>query len=128
MTNPGAAAARHVAEAVPGIPRDTEGPVFREPWEAQAFAMTLALYDRGLFTWPEWAGTLAAEIERARAKGDPDTGETYYHHWLAALERIVADKGVTDAQTLARYYEAWDRAADRTPHGTPIELQPDDFR
>jgi nitrile hydratase accessory protein len=128
MTNPGPAAARRVAQAVPGIPCDAEGPVFREPWEAQAFAMTLALYDRGLFTWPEWAAMLAAEIERARAKGDPDTGETYYHHWLAALERIVADKGVTDAQTLARYYEAWDRAADRTPHGTPIELQPDDFR
>lgn len=90
--------------------------------------MTLALYDRGLFTWTEWAAMLAAEIERARAKGDPDTGETYYHHWLAALERIVADKGVTDAQTLARYYQAWDRAADRTPHGTPIELRPDDFR
>jgi len=127
MTNPGTTTARHVAEAIPGIPRDAEGPVFREPWQAQPFAMTLALYDRGLFTWPEWAATLAAEIERARANGDPDTGETYYYHWLAALERIVADKGVTDAQTLARYYQAWDRAADRTPHGTPIELRPDDF-
>ncbi len=121
------AAARHAAEAVPGIPRDAEGPVFREPWEAQAFAMTLALHSRGLFTWPEWTATLAAEIKRAQAAGDPDTGATYYRHWLAALERIVADKGVTDAQTLARYYDAWDHAADRTPHGTPIELRPDDF-
>ena len=81
---------------MPGIPRDAEGPVFREPWEAQAFAMALALHERGLFTWPEWAATLADEIKRAQAAGDPDTGETYYHHWLAALERLVAEKGVTD--------------------------------
>jgi nitrile hydratase accessory protein len=122
------AAARYAAEVVPGLPRDAEGPVFREPWEAQAFAMTLALHARGLFTWPEWTATLAAEIKRAQAAGDPDTGETYYWHWLAALERLVAAKGVTNAQTLARYYDAWDHAADRTPHGTPIELRPDDFK
>jgi nitrile hydratase accessory protein len=128
MTTIDPAAARHAAEAVPGVPCDAEGPVFREPWEAQAFAMALALHARGLFTWPEWATALAAEIKRAQAAGDPDTGETYYRHWLAALERIVADKGVADAQTLARYYDAWDHAADRTPHGTPIELRPDDFR
>ena len=121
------AAARRATDAVPGIPRDAEGPVFREPWEAQAFAMTLALHARGLFTWPEWAATLGAEITRAQATGDPDTGETYYRHWLAALERIVGDKGVTSAETLARYHDAWDHAADRTPHGTPIELRPDDF-
>ena len=120
-------AVQAVAEAVPGFPRDTEGPVFREPWEAQAFAMTLALYDRGLFTWPEWAAMLAAEIERARTNGDPDTGETYYHHWLAALEHMVKEKRVTDVQALSRYHDAWDHAADRTPHGMPIELQPDDF-
>jgi nitrile hydratase accessory protein len=112
---------------VPGIPRDADGPVFREPWEAQAFAMTLALHDRGLFTWPEWAATLADEIKRAQDAGDPDTGETYYRHWLAALERIVADKGVTDDATLTRYRDAWDHAADRTPHGAPIELTPEDF-
>ena len=70
-----------------------EGPVFREPWEAQAFAMTLALHERGLFSWPEWAATLGDEIKRAQAAGDPDTGETYYRHWLNALERIVAAKG-----------------------------------
>ena len=128
MTRIDPATARHAAEAVPGIPRDAEGPVFHEPWEAQAFAMTLALHARGLFTWPEWTTTLAAEIQRAQAAGDPDTGETYYRHWLAALERILAAKGVTDAQTLARYSDAWGHAADRTPHGTPIELRPDDFK
>jgi nitrile hydratase accessory protein len=112
---------------VPGLPRDADGPVFREPWEAQAFAMTLALHKRGLFTWCEWAAMLADEIKRAQGAGDPDTGETYYRHWLAALERIVAEKGVTDDRTLARYREAWDHAADRTPHGKPIELREEDF-
>ena len=80
--------------AVPGIPRGPEGPVFREPWEAQAFAMTLALHERGLFSWGEWAAALADEIKRAQAAGDPDTGDTYYRHWLAALERLVAEKGM----------------------------------
>jgi nitrile hydratase accessory protein len=121
------AAARRAAEAVASIPRDAEGPVFREPWEAQAFAMAVALHERGIFSWSEWAEALGAVIKRAQAAGDPDTGETYYHHWLAALERIVADKGVTDAVTLARYTQAWDHAADRTPHGQPIELKPEDF-
>lgn len=127
MTDRKPVAAQSVTEAVPGIPHDADGPVFREPWEAQAFAMTLALYDRGLFTWPEWAAMLGAEIKRARDKGDPDTGETYYSHWLNALERMVAEKGVTDSRTLRRYSEAWDHAADRTPHGMPIELRADDF-
>ena len=88
------AAAARATQEVPSIPRDADGPVFREPWEAQAFAMTLALHERGVFTWPEWAAALAAEIKRAQAAGDPDTGETYYSHWLAALEKLVAEKGV----------------------------------
>jgi len=121
------AAARRATAAVPGIPRDAEGPVFNEPWEAQAFAMTLALHERGLFSWPEWAATLGEEIKRAQAAGDPDTGETYYRHWLNALERIVAAKGLTDMKMLARHRHAWHHAADRTPHGTPIELKPEDF-
>jgi nitrile hydratase accessory protein len=122
------AAAKHATESVPGIPRDHAGPVFREPWEAQAFAMALAMHERGLFTWPQWAATLGEEIKRAQVAGDPDTGETYYRHWLNALERLVAETGVTDAATLARTRDAWDHAADRTPHGEPIELQPEDFR
>ena len=113
---------------VPGIPCDAEGPVFREPWEAQAFAMAVALHKRGLFTWPEWAATLGDEIKRAQAAGDPDTGGTYYVHWLNALERLVTEKGIADAGLLARYHDAWDRAADRTKHGDPIELRPEDFK
>ena len=101
--------------------------MFREPWEAQAFAMALALQQRGLFTWSEWAVALGEEIKRAQRAGDPDTGETYYRHWLATLERLVAEKGVASAEILGRYREAWQRAADRTPHGTPIELTPTDF-
>jgi len=128
VTSINSAVARDVAAIVPGLPRDAEGPVFREPWEAQAFAMALALHARGLFTWPEWAATLAAEIKRAQAAGDPDTGETYYRHWLNALERLVEEKGIADAKALARYYDAWDHAADRTPHGAPIELRSDDFK
>ena len=120
-------AERLATEALPSILRGPDGPVFNEPWEAQSFAMTLALHERGLFTWKEWTETLGEEIKRAQAEGDPDTGETYYRHWLAALERLVAEKGVTDAGTLARYQHAWTHAAERTPHGTPIELTPEDF-
>jgi nitrile hydratase accessory protein len=116
-----------VTRLAPGQPHDADGPVFSEPWEAQAFALAVALHERGIFSWPEWGATLAVEIERAQAAGDPDTGETYYHHWLAALERLVHSKGLTDAATLERYADAWEHAAVRTPHGTPIELQEGDF-
>jgi nitrile hydratase accessory protein len=112
---------------VPGLPRDGTEPVFHEPWEAQAFAMALALHERGLFTWSEWAAALAREIKAAQAAGDPDTGNTYYRHWLNALERLVAEKKVTGTDTLARYREAWRHAAKRTPHGTPIMLADEDF-
>ena len=115
------------ARAVPGIPRDDDGPVFRAPWEAQAFAMALSLHERGLFAWSEWAAMLGEEIKRAQAAGDPDTGETYYRHWLATLERMVAAKGLAASDVLSRTRDAWDHAADRTPHGAPIVLMPEDF-
>ncbi len=97
---------------IDSIPSDQDGPIFREPWEAQAFAMAVSLRDRGLFTWGEWADALGATIRQAQAAGDPDTGATYYHHWLATLEHLVAAKGATDADT---------------PHGQPIELIAADF-
>jgi nitrile hydratase accessory protein len=106
---------------------DDDAPVFREPWEAQAFALAVSLQQRGVFTKSEWAVTLGAEIKKAQAASDPDTGETYYRHWLNALERLVAAKGLADAQTLARTRDAWQRACERTPHGTPIELKSSDF-
>ena len=111
----------------PGLPSDDEGPVFREPWEAQAFAMALALHERGLFTWVEWADALSRHIAAAHAAGDPDTGDTYYRHWLTALESLVAAKGASSSEELATYRDAWDHAADRTPHGQSIELLTTDF-
>ncbi len=110
------------------IPRGVDGPVFREPWEAQAFALGVSLLERGVFTQNEWAAALGEEIKKAQAAGDPDTGETYYRHWLAALERLVAAKGLANAKTLARTRDAWQRACARTAHGAPIELLPGDFR
>jgi nitrile hydratase accessory protein len=127
MSDANLEAVRQALKAVPGIPRDGGEPVFREPWEAQSFALTLSLFQQGLFTWKEWTAALVAEIGRAQQAGDPDNGETYYHHWLAALEQIVAAKGVTDDATLGQYHDAWRRAADRTPHGQPILLEPGDI-
>lgn len=114
-------------DALNAIPAGERDPVFNEPWEAQAFAITVALHRRGLFTWDEWAAALGSQIKAAQARGDPDTGTTYYLHWLAAIERIVHDKGLADAQTLLRYRDAWHKAAERTPHGQPIELAPGDL-
>lgn len=111
----------------PGLPRDGEGPVFRAPWQAQAFAMTLALYQQGLFTWTEWAQALAERIQAAPAQPGEDAGDAYYRQWLEALEHLVGAKGASSAAELHRYQQAWDHAADRTPHGQPIELRPDDF-
>jgi nitrile hydratase accessory protein len=105
-----------------GQPQDADGPVFKEAWEAQAFAMTLMLHERGIFTWKEWAATLAEEIKAAQAAGDPDLGTTYYRHWLNALERLVVAKGVASAQALHETAHAWEDAARATPHGQPIVL------
>ena len=110
-----------------GLPVEDDSPVFREPWEAQAFGMALALYERGLFTWDEWAQALSEQILAAQAQGDPDLGNTYYRHWLAAIEALVSVKGVSSPEELGRYQQAWHHAADRVPHGQPIELCAGDF-
>ena len=110
-----------------GQPWDDHGPVSREPWEAQAFAITLALHQRGVFSWTEWAEALANQIRTAQAAGDADLGDSYYRHWLAALEVLVAAKGASSIEELTRYQRAWGHAADRTPHGRSIELMPVDF-
>jgi nitrile hydratase accessory protein len=116
------AGARVAGIDVPGLPCDAEGPVFAEPWQAQAFALTLALHQRGLFDWPEWAGYLSRAIRDAQADGDPDLGDTYYRHWLVALERLLLDKGVAAPLALAGLREAWRTAAEATPHGEPVRL------
>ena len=117
----------HDAAAPDTWPDAGQAPVFREPWEAHAFAMVLVLHQRGLFSWREWADALAAQIAAAQAEGDADLGDTYYRHWLRALEHLVAAKGAGSEDELARFRAAWDHAADRTPHGQPIELQASDF-
>lgn len=116
------------AADVAPIPVCADGPVFSAPWEAQAFAMTLRLHERGLFTWSEWADALAAAIRRAQAAGDPDEGSTYYAHWLTALETIVAGRGVTSSAILEERRLAFDRAAKATPHGEPVLLENDPLR
>jgi nitrile hydratase accessory protein len=108
---------------LPGLPCDSGGPVFNAPWEAQAFAMTLALHERGEFSWKEWAQTLADVIAEVRRRGEADTGERYYRHWQTALERIAARKGLVSDALLLQRRQQWDEAARRTPHGQPIELE-----
>jgi nitrile hydratase accessory protein len=104
--------------ALPRLPRDSEGPVFAEPWQAQAFALTVSLHEAGAFTWSEWAAALSAEL-----KGDPvDDGSRYYEHWLAALERLAAARGLADEGALAASQAAWAEAYRRTPHGRPVQL------
>lgn len=112
---------------LPGQPHDDDGPIFREPWEAQAFAMALTLHQSGLFSWSEWVQALAAEIASAQAAGDADLGDAYYRHWLAALEKLVIAKGASSVEEMMRYQRAWEHAAHRTPHGQPVDLQPEDF-
>ena len=109
-----------MTELLPGQPELDGEPVFREPWEAHAFAIVVQLHERGLFTWPEWAAMLAEEVAR-----EPDTA--YYAQWLRALERIVDDRGAVSAAAQDHTRDAWRRAAARTPHGHPIELTPADY-
>jgi len=108
--------------ALPRLPRDDGGPVFAEPWQAQAFAMAVKLSEQGHFTWKEWAAALADELKSAADRGEADDGSRYYHHWLAALERLVAAKGLTDPAALEARKEAWADAYRHTPHGKPVEL------
>ncbi len=111
----------------PGLRIDDDGPVFRAPWEAQAFGLALALYERGAFTWQEWAATLGAEITAATEREGPDDGTRYYEHWLATLERLTTQKQLVSVGELLSCKDAWDRAARATPHGKPIVLGDDDF-
>lgn len=109
--------------ALPRLPRDSAGPVFAEPWEAQAFALAVRLSAQGYFTWKEWSATLAGELKAAADRGEPDDGTRYYHYWLAALERLVTAKGLAEPRALLARKEAWADAYRQTPHGKPVELR-----
>jgi nitrile hydratase accessory protein len=100
-----------------------EQPLFAEPWEAQAFALAVKLSEQGCFTWKEWAAELATELKAAADRGEPDDGTHYYEHWLATLERLVTNKGLTDRDALRDRKEAWADAYRHTPHGKPVELR-----
>jgi nitrile hydratase accessory protein len=118
---PDAATAERVA-LLPRLPRDSGGPVFAEPWQAQAFALAVKLSEQGHFTWKEWAAALADELKAAENRGEPDDGTHYYEHWLAALERLVVEKGLADREAMRERKEAWAEAYLHTPHGKPVEL------
>ena len=96
--------------------------MFAEPWQAQAFALAVKLSEQGHFTWKEWAAALADELKAAADRGEPDDGSHYYEHWLAVLERLVTEKGLTDPVTLLKRKDAWAEAYRHTPHGKPVEL------
>lgn len=104
---------------LPTLPRDEGGPVFAEPWQAQAFALAVRLSAQGHFTWKEWTTALARELQ------EPDDGSRYYEHWVAALEKLVAEKGLADPASIAERKEAWADAYRHTPHGKPVELRRD---
>ena len=110
-------------QALPPLPSDEEGPVFAEPWQAQAFALAVKLSEHGHFTWKEWAAALAAELKAAADRGEPDDGSHYYEHWVAALESLVAQKGLADQDSLLARKDAWADAYRHTPHGKPVELR-----
>jgi nitrile hydratase accessory protein len=109
-------------DLLPAIRRDADGPVFRAPWEAQAFAIAVTLSDRGYFSWSDWSARLASEIAKASARGEVDDGKRYYHHWLAALEGLVAECGIVLSDELETRRDEWSDAARATPHGQPIVL------
>ncbi|HLY21183.1 MAG TPA: nitrile hydratase accessory protein [bacterium] len=121
MSRPDAGAER--LAALPSLPRDAGGPVFAEPWQAQAFALAVSLSEQGYFTWKEWSAALADELKAAANRGEPDDGSQYYRHWLAALERLVTAKGLTDPPAMLARKNAWAEAYRRTPHGKPVELR-----
>ena len=115
-------------DALPSLPRDAGEPVFAEPWQAQAFALAVRLSADGHFTWKEWAAALAEELAAALGRGEPDDGSRYYHHWVAALERLVTERGLAGAPALGARKAAWAEAYRNTPHGQPVELKQADFQ
>ena len=122
LSQPNQAPSSEALGALPQLPRDEGGPVFAEPWQAQAFALAVKLSELGHFTWKEWAAALAEELKSAADRGEPDDGSRYYEHWLATLERLVTAKGLSNLTAMLARKEAWADAYSHTPHGKPAEL------
>jgi nitrile hydratase accessory protein len=110
---------------LPRLPRDDDGPIFGEPWQAQAFALAVVLSEEGHFTWKDWTAALGEELKASGARGEPEDGSLYYDCWLAALERLVVERQLSNAEALRATKEAWAEAYRRTPHGKPVELEDD---
>jgi nitrile hydratase accessory protein len=106
----------------PELPRDEQGPVFSEPWQAEAFAMTVKLHTDGHFEWSEWVKYISTEIANGAPSDENDHNTIYYRQWLSALERLVADKGLSSPPELLHRKDAWRRAYENTPHGEAVEL------
>ena len=123
MSQPESRVEKERLEVLPPLPRDGDGPVFEAPWQAQAFALAVKLSEQGHFTWKEWAAALADELKAAEQRGEPENGSRYYHHWVAALERLVTEKDLTELLALAERKNAWADAYRHTPHGQPVVLR-----
>ena len=123
MSQPESRVEKERLEVLPPLPRDGDGPVFEAPWQAQAFALAVKLSEQGHFTWKEWAAALADELKAAEQRGEPENGSSYYHHWVAALERLVTEKDLTESLALAERKNAWADAYRHTPHGQPVVLR-----
>jgi nitrile hydratase accessory protein len=122
LSRPDPAARAGHAGPPSALPRDEDGPVFAEPWQAQAFALAVKLSQQGYFTWKEWSAALAEELRAAADRDEPDDGSRYFEYWLAALERLVAAKGLSNPEAMYARKEAWAEAYRRTPHGKPVYL------
>ena len=122
MSPPDPSPQREVLAGLPRFPRNKDGPVFAEPWQAEAFALAVRLSARGHFTWTEWAAALADELKASAVRAEPDDGSHYYHCWLTALEHVAVTKRLLDPTALLARKEAWADAYRRTPHGKPVEL------
>lgn len=106
-------------------------PAFHAPWQARAFALTVHLHAAGLFTWQEWSAALGRHLGAAQGTGALDIGaqppeagaEAYFGAWLAALEEMLAARGLAGEAEVAGMAAAWQAAARATPHGQPIVLR-----
>ena len=122
MSRSDASEAADLFATSPLLPRDEEGPVFAEPWQAQAFAIAVQLSAAGHFTWTEWTTALGEQLQAAVKRGEPDDGSRYFEHWITALEQLATDKKLTDQTALNERKEAWADSYRHTPHGQPVEL------
>ena len=102
---------------MPVLEKNHEGPVFKEPWQAQAFAMAVTLSEAGLFSWQEWSSELSVSIQSRQKNGDTDDGETYYLHWLETLEKMLSRKNLIEQADLLQHITEWKEAYLKTPHG-----------